>query len=56
MSELIDCINNLSAKDIIRAIAKTANGLPFYLTTYGGNPCADYSNPEIVKDINLIQH
>lgn len=35
MSELIDCINNLSAKDIIRSIAKTANGIPFYLQTIG---------------------
>ena len=36
MSELIDCINNLSAKDIIKSIAKTANGTPFYLQTSGG--------------------
>lgn len=35
MSELIDCINNLSAEDIIRSIAKTANGVPFYLQTTG---------------------
>ena len=31
MSELVDCINALSAKDIIKSVAKTANGLPFYL-------------------------
>ena len=36
MSELIDCINNLSAKDIIKSVAKTANGTPFYLQTAGG--------------------
>ena len=36
MSELIDCINNLSAKDIIKSVAKTANGTPFYLQTTGG--------------------
>jgi len=35
MSELIDCINNLSAKDIIKSVAKTANGVPFYLQTLG---------------------
>lgn len=35
MSELTDCINNLSAKDIIRAVAKTANGVPFYIQTSG---------------------
>ena len=33
MSELVDCINALSAKDIIKSIAKTANGTPFYLQT-----------------------
>ena len=36
MSELIDCINNLSAKDIIKSAAKTANVTPFYLQTVGG--------------------
>ena len=36
MSELVDCINSLSAKDIIKSIAKTANGTPFYLQTTGG--------------------
>ena len=35
MSELVDCINSLSAKDIIKSIAKTANGTPFYLQTSG---------------------
>jgi len=33
MSELINCINNLSAKDILRASVKTANGAPFYIQT-----------------------
>ena len=45
MSELIDCINNLSAKDIIKSIAKTANGVPFYLQTVGAGGmafCAAY--------------
>jgi len=43
MSELINCINNLSAKDIIKSIAKTANGTPFYLQTSGlGGFCAAY--------------
>ena len=43
MSELIDCINNLSAKDIIKSIAKTDNGTPFYLQTSGlGGFCAEY--------------
>ena len=43
MSELINCINNLSAKDIIKSIAKTANGTPFYLQTLGlGGFCATY--------------
>ena len=45
MSELIDCINNLSAKDIIKSIAKTANGTPFYLNTVGGAAfCATYQD------------
>lgn len=46
MSELADCTNNLTASDILRGIAKTANGVPFYLTTMGlgGDPCAEYSN------------
>jgi hypothetical protein len=35
MSELVDCIDGLTAKDIIRSIAKTANGTPFYLQTLG---------------------
>ena len=43
MSELIDCINNLSAKDIIKSAAKTANGVPFYLQTSGlGGFVAEY--------------
>lgn len=43
MSELTDCINNLSAKDIIRAAAKTANGVPFYINTLGlGGFCEEY--------------
>ena len=42
MSELTDCINNLSAKDIIRSVAKTANGVPFYLQTVGGGFCSEY--------------
>ena len=43
MSELINCINNLSAKDIIKSIAKTANGTPFYINTVGlGSVCAQY--------------
>jgi len=44
MSELINCINNLSAKEIIKSIAKTANGTPFYLQTtgLGGFLCAEY--------------
>ena len=43
MSELINCINNLSAKDIIKSVAKTANGVPFYLQTSGlGGFCAEY--------------
>jgi len=44
MSELINCINNLSAKDIIKSIAKTTNGTPFYLQTtgLGGFLCAEY--------------
>ena len=43
MSELVDCINNLSAKDIIKSVAKTANGTPFYLQTYGlGGFCDEY--------------
>jgi len=36
MSELVDCINSLSAKDIIKSATKTANGTPFYLQTSGG--------------------
>jgi len=48
MSELINCINNLSAKDIIKSIAKTANGMPFYLQTSGlGGFCPEY---QIVYD------
>lgn len=35
MSELVDCINNLSAQDIVKSIAKTANGTPFYINTMG---------------------
>ena len=35
MSELINCINNLSAKDILRAATKTANGVPFYINALG---------------------
>lgn len=35
MSELIECVDNLTVEDIIRRIAKTANGLPFYLQTQG---------------------
>jgi len=31
MSELTECIDGLTAEDIIREIAKTANGAPFYL-------------------------
>ena len=43
MSELVDCINSLSAKDIIKSIAKTANGTPFYLQTVGaGGFSAEY--------------
>ena len=43
MSELVDCINALSAKDIIKSVAKTANGTPFYLQTVGaGGFCAQY--------------
>lgn len=43
MSELVDCINNLSAKDIIRSVAKTANGVPFYINTWGlGGFCSEY--------------
>ena len=36
MSELIECVDNLTAEDIVRRIAKTANGTPFYLQTEGG--------------------
>ena len=36
MSELVDCIDGLLAEDIIKSIAKTANGTPFYLQTTGG--------------------
>jgi len=44
MSELVNCINNLSAKDIIKSIAKTANGVPFYLQTSGlGGFCDEYA-------------
>jgi len=35
MSELVDCTDGLTAKDIIRSVAKTANGMPFYLQTLG---------------------
>ena len=43
MSELVDCINNLSAKDIIKSAAKTANGVPFYIQTSGlSGFCATY--------------
>ena len=44
MSELINCINNLSAKDIIKSIAKTSNGTPFYLNTVGSGAgfCVTY--------------
>lgn len=42
MSELIDCIDGLTAEDIIKSIAKTANGLPFYLQTSGGGFCAEF--------------
>ena len=43
MSELVDCINALSAKDIIKSVAKTANGTPFYLQTVGaGGFCTEY--------------
>lgn len=48
MSELIDCINNLSAKDIIRAIAKTANGVPFYLQTIGGASFSPADLPNLI--------
>ena len=44
MSDLVNCIDGLTASDIIKAVAKTANGTPFYLSTLGGDPCADYSN------------
>ena len=43
MSELVDCINALSAKDIIKSVAKTANGVPFYIQTSGlSGFCAEY--------------
>ena len=43
MSEIIDCADGLTAEDIIRAIAKTANGIPFYLMTSGlSGFCAEY--------------
>ena len=46
MSELTDCTNSLTAKDIIKSIAKTANGVPFYLQTSGAGAfsasCAQY--------------
>ena len=44
MSELIECVDNLTAEDIIRRIAKTANGVPFYLQTEGLGAafCAEY--------------
>jgi len=45
MSELIECLDGLRAEDIIRRIAKTANGQPFYLQTKGLSSttfCATY--------------
>lgn len=43
MSELVDCIDGLTAEDIIRSVAKTANGMPFYLQTLGlGGFSAEY--------------
>ena len=43
MSELVDCINSLSAKDIIKSVAKTANGVPFYIQTNGlSGFCAEF--------------
>ena len=53
MSELVDCINALSAKDIIKSIAKTANGTPFYLQTVGaGGFCDEYQR--IYDDLDGI--
>ena len=42
MSELVECIDGLTAEDIIKSIVKTANGLPFYLQTSAGGFCAEY--------------
>lgn len=43
MSELVDCTDSLSAKDIIRRVSKTANGTPFYINTLGlSGFCAEY--------------
>lgn len=44
MSELIDCINNLSAENILRGATK--KGPPFYIKTIGlsVDPCEDYIN------------
>lgn len=46
MSELADCTNNLTARDILRGVARTANGMPFYINTMGlaGDPCAEFIN------------
>ena len=35
MSELVDCIDGLTAEDIIKAAARTDNGTPFYIDTVG---------------------
>lgn len=41
MSEIADCINSLSAKDILRGAART--GPPFYINVLGlGGLCAEY--------------
>lgn len=36
MSELIECIDGLTAEDILRRAAKTANGVPFYINVNSG--------------------
>jgi len=43
MSELIECIDGLTAENILKRAAKTANGVPFYINTLGlGGWCDEY--------------
>jgi len=53
MSELVDCIDGLTAEDIIKAAARTDNGTPFYINTLGlGGYCAEF---QTVYDAFLVK-